>query len=201
VRKAALLVALGLALLPARHAFADRILYKEQYYKLYHEQLYHYPDDTMESIYYLEQALKSDFANPLYALAKIDNKTDWQRYRDLFYLHVDLKLVYLYLTLGSKWDKQVAYFYNAPWKRQNLESLETAEEIYRQAFYYWDEAKRYSASAWTLRTVHLPDIQEWEDENFRIETGALDYQEIIDAQLAHVAKVRAEFEAMGPGTY
>ena len=195
------LLALLLVVLPLASASAWRIIYKEQYYKLYHEQLYHYPDDTMEQIHYLEEAMKADFCNPLYALAKIGNETEWERYRYLFNLHVNLQLIYLYRQLGAKWDKQVAYFYNAPWKRQNLESLATAEEIYRVAYRYWEEAKKWSARAWAMRTVHLEDIQKWEDDNWRIETGDLDYQEIIDENLAHLAKVRADFEKMDAKTY
>ena len=194
-------IALVLSLLPLAPAPAWRILYKEQYYKLYHEHFYHYPDDTMESIHYLEEAMKADFANPLYAMATISNPVEWERYRYLFNLHVNIRLIYLYLTLGSKYDKQVAYFYNAPWQRQNLESLELAEQVYRVAYRYWEEARRWSARAWAMRMVHLPDIQPWEDECWRIETGDLDYREIIDEQLARLAKVRAAFEAMDAKTY
>jgi hypothetical protein len=178
-----------------------RILYKEQYYKLYHEQLHHYPEDTMESMFYLQQALKADFCNPLYALAKINDKTDWERYRYLFTMHVNLRLVYLSLTLGSKYDKMVAYFYNEPWKRQNLESLVTAEELYRSALAYWSEAKTWSLRAWGLRDVHLEKIQEWEDENMRIETGELNYAEIITKQLTRLQKVRQTFQNMDENTY
>ena len=35
-------------------------------------------------------------------------------------MHLNLKLVEQHLRLGSKWDKQVAYFYNAPWKNRIL---------------------------------------------------------------------------------
>jgi hypothetical protein len=193
--------ALLLALLPLLPVSAWRIMYKEQYYKLYHEHFYHYPDDTMESIHYLEEAMKADFCNPLYAMAAIANTTEWERYRYLFNLHVNLRLIYLYLTLGSKYDKQAAYFYNAPWKRQNLESIELAEQVYKTAYRYWEEARKWSARAWAMRTVHLEDIQLWEDECWRIETGELDYREIIDEQLARLAKVRAAFEAMDEKTY
>jgi hypothetical protein len=201
--KRALLVLL-LAAIPLLPAAGWRILYAEQYYKLYHEQLHHYPDDTMESIHYLELALKADFApfaNPLYALAVIHDATEWERYRYLFYKHVNLKLIYLYLTLGSKYDKMVAYFYNYPWKRQNLESLATAEQVYKVAYGYWADAQKWSALAWGMRDVHLPQVQEWEDENFRIENADLDYKEIIDNQLARLEKVRADFEKMDQHTY
>lgn len=195
------LLCLALSLLPLAPVSAYRILYKEDYFKLYHEKFYHYPDDTMELIYYLEKAQEADFANPLYAMAKINDKTEWERYRYLFNLHVDLKLIYLYLALGTKWRKQVAYFYNAPWKKENLESLQTAERIYRVAYGYWTEAQGWSAKAWELRKVHLEQIQQWEDESFRIQTGELDYKAIIDEQLAGVAKVRAQFQAMDASTY
>jgi hypothetical protein len=199
VKRAAL--ALVLALLPLLPVSAWRIMYKEQYYKLYHEHFYHYPDDTMESIHYLEEAMKADFCNPLYAMATIRNETEWERYRYLFNLHVNLRLIYLYLTLGSKYDKQVAYFYNAPWQRQNLESIALAEQVYKVAYRYWEEAQKWSARAWAMRTMHLEDVQAWEDECWRIETGDLDYRDIIDEQLARLAKVRATFAAMDEKTY
>jgi len=176
-------------------------MYAEQYYKLYHEHLYHYPDDTMEDIYYLESALKADFANPLYALAPIKDTTEWERYRDLFSMHVSLKLIYSFLTLGGKYDKMTAFFYNYPWKRQNLESLDKAEQAYKAAYGWWQKAKEWSAKAWAMRGTHLDHIEEWETENFRVETGDLDYQAIIDAQLARLAKVRADFQKMDKSTY
>jgi hypothetical protein len=198
--KKALLVLLLLCI-PLLTVSAWRIMYAEQYYKLYHEHLHHYPDDTMEDISYLESALKADFANPLFALAPIKDPTEWERYRDLFSMHVSLKLIYSYLSLGSKYDKMTAFFYNYPWKRQNLESLDKAEQAYRAAYGYWQKAREWSAKAWALRGTHLDRIEEWETENFRVETGDLDYQAIIDAQLARVARVRADFQKMDKGTY
>jgi hypothetical protein len=199
-----ILLGLLILLVPLASASAWRILYAEQYYKLYHEHLYHYPDDTMEDIAYLKAALNAEFApfaNPLYALATIRTTAEWERYRYLFYLHVNLKLVYSYLTLASKWDKRNAYFYNYPWKQQNLESLDTAESLYRQASPFWEKAKEWSAKAWALRSISLEQIEQWQDECFRIQTGDLDYRAIIDTQLARVAKVRADFQKMDQTTY
>ena len=102
------------------------VTYKEQYYRLFHVHYIQYPDDSMENIYWLEQALKADFANPLYALALIENEIQWEKYRYLFNMHLYIKLIEQYLFLGNKWNKRNAYFYNAPFKDQNLESLETA---------------------------------------------------------------------------
>lgn len=194
------LICFLLVCLPLVSLEAKRILYAEQYYQLYHLMFYQYPDDTMENMYYLELALAADFCNPLYALARIETKQEWEQYRYLFKMHLNLKMIQLHLTLGSKWHKQVAYFYNAPWKEQNLESLETAAGIYEKAFYYWEEALSWAKKIGYLR-YNLEEIQNWEDEYFRIRSGELDYREIISEQLARVDKVRRDFEAMDENTY
>jgi hypothetical protein len=174
------------------------VTYKEQYYRLYHLHLIQYPDDTMENIYWLEKALKADFCNPLYALALIENETQYEKYRYLFTMHLNLKMIEQYLFLGNKWNKRKAYFYNAPWKEQNLESLETAEKCYRAALLYWTAAAECAGKARERRFyfINLQRVQLWEDEALRIETGALDYEKIISRELALLQKVRERFEAM-----
>lgn len=183
--------------------FSYVVQFKEQFYRLYHIHYNQYPDDTMENIYWLERAVEADFANPLYALGRISDKEDWEKYRYLFMMHLNLKLVEQHLRLGSKWDKQVAYFYNAPWKEQNLESLETAETCYNTALYYWNEAKLWAekANMRKFRFLFLTDLQYWEDERERISTGSLNYERTIGRELARLEKVRADFLAMDENTY
>jgi hypothetical protein len=181
-------------------AYSYPILYAEQFYRLFHLHHYQYPDRTAENIWYLERALRSDFANPLYALARIPDTKHWERYRYLFYMHVNLKLTELHLNWGSKYQKLTAYFFNAPWQRENLESLDRAEELFRFALNYWEEARSWSKKAYPL-PYHMEDIQFWEDENFRIETGELNYTNIIAEQIRRVEKVRADFQAMDANTY
>jgi len=195
-----ILVALLAASALISPASAYRVLYAEQYYRLFHEQLTMSTDDIMENIAWLERALAADFANPLYALARIDNKREWEQYRSLFKMHVNLKLVELHLKLASLYDKRVAYFYNAPWKGQNLESLKTAEGLYQRGLYYWQEALSWARKSRPFG-IYLPEIQKWEDEALRIRSGELDYRRIIAEQLARLERVRAGFEAMGAETY
>jgi hypothetical protein len=179
------------------------VTYKEQYYRLYHLHLIQYPDDTMENIYWLEKALKADFANPLYALALIEDETHWEKYRSLFTMHIYLKLIEQYLYLGNKWNKRNAYFYNAPWKEQNLESLKTAETCYRTALYYWNDALKWAAQSrdGRFRWINLQRVQNWEDEAFRIESGDLNYDKTINRELALLQRVREKFQAMDENTY
>lgn len=186
-----------LSILPA---MGYKILYKEQLYKLYHLHFYQDPTDCLENIYYLEQVLRADFANPLNALAKIENKSEWLHYRVLFTMHVNLELVKTYLRLGSKYDKRNAYFYNEPWKEINLKSLSKAKRIYEYARVYWKEAVK-TALELPSTYIHLEEIQKWEDEHYRILAGELDYSDIISEQLERVERVMAEFEAMDEDTY
>ena len=180
---------------------AYNIYYAEQYYKLYHQNFYQYPEDFKENIWYLERALKNPFVNPLHAMARIENKQEWERYRTLFYLHVNLELVKQYRLWAAEYDKRVAYFYNQPWKEQNIESLEIAEHYYETALYYWDRALLWWAKAEQLSYLHLEEIHYWEDERARIGSGDLDYGEIITSDLERLAGVRADFEAMDESTY
>jgi hypothetical protein len=183
------------AALPANGYF---VTYKEQYYRLFHAHYIQYPDDSMENIYWLEKAIKAPFSNPLYALALIENEIQWEKYRYLFNMHLHIKLIEQYLFLGNKWNKRNAYFYNAPWRDQNLESLETAEACFNTALYYWDEVLSWAEKAndRRFRWIHLQKVQFWEDEAFRIENGSLNYAKTIRRELASMQKVRERFQAM-----
>ena len=177
--------------------------YKEQYYRLFHVHYIQYPDDAIENIYWLERAIKADFANPLYALALIEDETQWEKYRYLFMMHLHLKLIEQYLSLGNKWNKRNAYFYNAPWKEENLESLEIAEAWYRAALSYWQEAKEWAEKAQDrrFRFINLRRVQFWEDEAGRIEAKTLDYERTINRELEFLQRTRERFQAMNENTY
>jgi len=174
------------------------VTYKEQYFRLFHIHYIQYPDDSMENIYWLEKAIEAPFANPLYALALIEDETQYEKYRYLFNMHINIKMIEQYLYLGNKWNKRRAYFYNAPWKEQNLESIETAETCFRTALYYWDEAIKWAekANERRFRWINLERIQFWEDEAFRIDKGTLNYKKTIERELESLQKVREKFQKM-----
>ncbi len=190
------IVSISFATAPILSAYF--VQYKEQYYELYHIRYKQYPDECLENIYWLEKAINADFCNPLYALGKINNKKEWEKYRYLFMMHLNLKLVEQHLRLGSKFDKQVAYFYNAPWKEQNIESLKTAEECYRTALFYWKEATIWAekANVRKYQFLFLTDLQDWEDERERIGNSSLNYERTIRRALHRLADVRNTFMDM-----
>lgn len=179
------------------------VTFKEQYYKLYHVHYQQYPDDVMENIYWLERAVAADFANPQFALTHINDKKDWEKYRYLFMMHVNLKLIEQHMRLGRTWDKKVAYFYDAPWKEEYLRDLETAESCYRAGLYYWTEAKIWAekANQSKFKFLYLTGIQNWEDESYRIDRGELNYEKILNRELARLQKVKESFVAMDENTY
>ena len=196
-----LVFAAVLVLFATSNAVAYKLIYKEQIYELYHVQLYQYPERIAENIHWIKLALRADFANPLYALAEIEHKRDWERYRYLFNMHLNLKLVELYLRWGSKYNKEQAYFYNYPWKQENLDSLIRAEDLFNRALRYWEEAQRWSDRAAELSLVHLEEIQAWADESYRIQRGSLDYEAIIKRHLSRLRQVREDFQNMDADTY
>jgi len=187
-----------LTLVPGIPLNAYYATYKEQYYRLYHLHYIQYPDDTMENIYYLEKALKADFCNPLHAIALIEDEIQWEKYRYLFMMHINLKLIEQYILLGNKWNKRNAYFYNAPWKDVNLEALETAEACFRAALSYWKDAVEWAEKAQErrFRFIYLDRVKFWHDEATRIENKSLNYEKTLNRELARLQQVREQFQAM-----
>lgn len=177
--------------------------YKEDYYNLFHVHYQQLPEDCLENIYWLEQAVKSDFCNPQYALAKIENEKQWEKYRCLFQMHLNLKLIEQYMRLGRIYDKKVAYFYDAPWKQEYLDDLNKTLECYKTGYYYWQEAKLWAekANISDFAFLYITDLQNWEDERERICTGTLDYKKILDRETTRVQKVIDTFVAMDDKTY
>jgi len=174
------------------------VTYKEQFYRLFHVHYIQYPEKSIENIYWLEKAVNAPFANPLYALALIENEIQWEKYRYLFTMHINLKLLEQHLFLGNKYNKRNAYFYNAPFKDSILESLEIAETCYRAALYYWEEALQWAekANERRFRWIDLPRVQFWQDEAFRIENDTLNYGRTIQRELNFLQNVREKFQGM-----
>ena len=198
-----LVLACALAFFAVQRAGAYVCKYKEDFYKLYHVHYAQNPDDCMENIYWLEQAVKADFANPLYAMSKVETKTQWEKYRYLFQMHLNLKLIEQHLRLGRIYDKQAAYFYDAPWKDEYLRNLEKAKSCYEAGYYYWREAKLCAekANVSQFNFLYISDQQNWEDERERVCTGELDYQKTLDRELTRLNKVISDLIAMNDKTY
>ena len=201
VRISAFLIALLCFFQMPMHAYM--VKYKEDFYRLYHVHYQQFPDDCIENIYWLEKAAQADFCNPLYANAKIENKKQWEKYRYLFQMHINLKLIEQHLRLGRIYDKKVAYFYDAPWQEEYLRNLEKALSCYNAGFYYWQEAKIWAEKAGVKEFyfLTLTDVQFWEDELERIKNGELNYGAMLEREVKRVESVRDSFLAMDSKSY
>lgn len=182
---------------------AYMVKYKEDFYKLYHVHYQQYPDDCIENIYWLEKAVEADFCNPLYAMAKIETEKQWEKYRYLFQMHVNLKLIEQHLRLGRIYDKKCVYFYDAPWKDEYLNNLEKTLSCYEAGLYYWQEAKLWfeKANASSFNFLFITELQNWEDERERIKTGELNYEKMLNREIERVKKAIDELLAMKSKSY
>ena len=196
---ASLLLSLGIVV----PVSAYMVKYKEDFYRFYHIHYQQYPDDCIENIYWLEKAVQADFCNSLYAGLKIETKKEWEKYRYLFQMHLNLKLIEQHLRLGRTYDKKVAHFYDAPWKDEYMRDLEKALSCYTAGLYYWKEAQLWAekANAVSFDFLFIVERQFWEDERERIKNGSLDYGKMLSREIARVQKVRDDFLAMDTKSY
>ena len=176
--------------LPIESANAYYVTYKEEWYRLYHVHYQQYPDDCMENIYWLEKAAAADFCNPQFIGFKITNEKEWEKYRYLFQMHINLKLIEQHLRLGRTYDKKAVYFYDAPYKKEYLEQLEIALSCYKTGLYYWQEAKLWceKANGPSFNFLYITDRQYWEDERERMTTGELNYEKMLKREISRVEK-------------
>lgn len=172
--------------------------FKEEFYQLYHIHYQQFPDDCIQNIYWLEQAVRADFCNPLYAMAKITTEDQYEKYRYLFMMHLNLKLIEQHLRLGRIYDKKALYFYDAPWKDEYKNNLLKTKSCYEAGYYYWKEANLWAekANIGKFRYLFIQELQNFEDERERIGTGELDYKKILDRELKRVNKILSEIEEL-----
>ena len=178
--------------------FGYMVKYKEDWYKLYHVHYQQYPDDCIENIYWLENAAQADFCNPQFVDFKITSEKQWEKYRYLFQMHINLKLIEQHLRLGRTYDKKCIYFYDAPWKDEYLRNMQKALECYQAGLYYWQEAKLWCEKANTksFNFLYITEKQNWEDERERIVNGELDYEKMLTKEINRLEKNIKELNEM-----
>lgn len=177
---------------------AYMVKYKEDWYKLYHVHYQQYPDDCIENIYWLEKAVQADFCNPQFVDIKIETEKEWEKYRYLFQMHINLKLIEQHLRLGRSYDKKCIYFYDAPWKDEYLNNMQKALSCYQAGLYYWQEAKVWceKANAASFNFLFITGKQNWEDERERIANGDLDYEKMLNREINRLEKNIKELHEM-----
>lgn len=189
MKKFFVLVILILFLLPTQ-VQARKLYYAEEFY-LYALNLYHTNPNLERNIRFMQWALKAPFDNQVRSLALIENEQDFRRYKALFRMHVNLLIIDSYLKLATRFDKQHVYYFNLWYAEELKESFTFARYFYKVSFNYWEEAKKHAESA-----EQIPgriNIDFWEDEQYLIQTGELDYGLIIDE---HLQKLEQRLETV-----
>jgi hypothetical protein len=185
VRKLALAALLALcagALVPTQGA-ARRLYYAEEFY-LYVMNLYHANQNLERNIRFMQWALDAPFDNPVRSLALIRTENDFERYKLLFKMHVNMLIIDSTLQLARRFDKEHVYFFNLWWAQSLKESFTFARYNYETSLNYWDEVLRY-AEALDKLPGRL-DLEAWEDEYESIRSGEFDYAKIIAGHLARL---------------
>lgn len=174
------LIILLLSLISPPTTNARRLYYAEEFY-LYVMNLYYTNPNLERNIRFMQWALKAPFDNPVRSLALIKTENDFNRYKTLFKMHVNLLIIDSYLQLARRFDKEHVYFFNLWYAEILNESFHIAEYYYKIGLNYWAEAQKYAQMS-----EDIPgriNLDEWEDELYSIRTGELNYETIILSQL------------------
>jgi len=102
------------------------------------------------------------------------------------FMHINLMIMRNYLKIGSRYDKKNIKFYDAAFAKDINDSLDIAENMYKEAIPYWQEAKKYADESSKIKiTTKLSNI---ETERYRIIHGDLDFSKIITSHITGVNK-------------
>ena len=175
------LLALCAGVLAPTPGAARRLYYAEEFY-LYVMNLYHTNPNLERNVRFMQWALDAPFDNPVRSLALIRTENDFERYKLLFKLHVNMLIIDSTLQLARRFDKEHVYFFNLWWAQSLKESFTFARYNYETSLNYWDEVLKYAVAL-----DKLPgrlNLEAWEDEYESIRSGEFDYAKIVAKHLA-----------------
>ncbi|WNY63219.1 hypothetical protein RAC47_03990 [Borreliella carolinensis] len=175
---------------------SSKFYYAEQWYVIFNSQMKKKPENYKKNIFFLQKALKYPFGNPKYSLTKIETKKQWEKYKLLFKMHVNLLLVKQNLYLGDLFDTRNLYFFKTPEKNGIILNLEKSKKLYKMAINYYNEALKYHKKLENYQSVKLENdgITNWEDEYHKISLKKLNYYDIIKKELLRIDETKAFFE-------
>ncbi len=174
---------------------SSKFYYAEQWYVIFNAQMKKNLKTT-KNIIFLQKALKYPFGNPKYSLIKIETKEQWEKYKLLFKMHVNLLLVKQNLYLGDLFDTRNLYFFKTPEKNGIILNLEKSKKLYKMAINYYNEALKYHKKLENYKSVKLENdgITNWENEYNKISLKEFDYYDIIKKELLRIDETKAFFE-------
>jgi len=159
-----------------------RLMFVEDYYKLYRKNLYGDTAAYLANIYYLGLALKAAkrgmWDHPVRSNAYV--RYDWgdqpydekqhAKYKEIMKMRIHLLLTKCYLQLGARYDKENIYWFNKEYYVALKKSFNIAETLYKHGYQHWKETKKYVKICWDQRHIDLkgPQMDQMEDEVYKI---------------------------------
>lgn len=160
--------------------------YLEDFYELYGLKQYYNENSLRKNIERMKIALTCKFRHPSESLAKTDSEKEYQKYRHMMFMHINMLLLRDHLTIAGLYDKHQMKYYNLDFAKDISESIEIAEKFYRDAIPYWKEAVKHAKAASRIKIT--TDLGYMENERYRIISGDLDYDKIINGFLRKTAQ-------------
>ncbi len=162
--------------------------YLEDYYELYCMKQYYNENSLRKNIERLKTALRCKFRHPSQALVKMESEAEYNKYRNLLFMHLNMLIMRNYMRIASKYDKQKIYFYNMDFATEIKDSLDIAENLYKEAIPYWKKAREYAGKASNYKLT--TDLGYIESERYSIVKNELDFGRIIDKYIKKIGKKR-----------
>lgn len=161
----------------------------EDYYELYGMKQYYNENSLRMNIARLETALQCKFRHPSNALVPLQSEEEYLKYRRLMFMHINYLIMRNYLKIGARYDIHFPKFYHQDFAEEILDSLNTAEKLYKAARPYWAKVKKYANDASTIPLT--TELSHMESNRYQIITGEIDYDRIIDSHLSRLERKRA----------
>ncbi len=168
------------------------IRYAEEFYALYRENMYRGTENLNANVHWVEWALKSPFAHPVKALAKIETPKQWKKYKILFHFQLYYLITEMYLRLGERYEKRNLLWFNSHFKKEIKDGFEISKIYYKRAGIYWAKVTKLSKILWAQRDLDLyaidGEVDKWEDRVYRIIHNNIEvnYPKEIKKRLAEV---------------
>lgn len=168
-----------------------RLIYKEEFYRIYYLPQKYVNDDLTRAIHWLSWARVAPFAPPIQALKPHEDEQDYIKYQALINMHIDYLLTKNTAYLAARFDKHRPVYFNKPYAEDILKSLDIAEYLYDQAEIYWQRTLKQFADVRKMKGRSELDFLEDLVEEIRLKE--VDLGGTVARKKANLEKTRKYF--------
>jgi hypothetical protein len=175
------------------HIFARKLKYKEEFYRLHYLPQMYNNNDLGRNLFWLEIADYAAFSPPIQALVVTKTEKQYKKYKLLLKMHIAYLKARNKLFFAARYDKHEPVFFNKPYSDLILDSLTYAKYYYESAADDWEKVIEYieKLAKYDKEYVELGFI---EDIRYRVTTGDLDLNRVINRKLKKLEITTAYFK-------